>query len=183
MCLMVFNTAKNNGFAAALPLILAIALVDACYITLASLGASKLLEKKKVKKISKIVGASVLMLFGLNIILSVFGINIIPGLNLEPTTTNLFLQGLILTLSNPITIAFWGSILTAKIVDEKMTKNELRVFSCGLVSATLIFLTLIAILGTILASFIPDSISNILNVIVGLAIIALGIRMLVKKEK
>ena len=183
MCLMVFNTAKNNGFLAALPLILAIALVDAFYITLASLGASKLLEKKKVKRISKIIGASVLMLFGLNIVLNVFGINLIPGLNLEPTTTNLFLQGLILTLSNPITIAFWGSVLTVKIVDEKMTKKELAIFSCGLVSATLLFLTMVAVLGTIFASFISDSVSNILNVIVGVAIIIFGIRMLVKKEK
>ena len=179
---MVFNTAKNNGFFAALPLVLAIALVDAFYITLASLGVSKILENKKVKNISKILGAAVLVLFGLNIILGVFGINFIPALNLEPTTTNLFLQGLVLTLSNPITIAFWGSVLTVKIIDEKMTKKELAVFSSGLVSATLLFLSLVAVLGTILAGFISKNISDILNVIVGVAIIAFGIRILVKKE-
>jgi threonine/homoserine/homoserine lactone efflux protein len=182
MCLMVFNAAKNNGFFAALPLVLAIALVDAFYITLASLGANKILENKKVKNISKMLGAAVLVLFGLNIILGVFGINFIPALNLEPTTTNLFLQGLVLTLSNPITIAFWGSVLTVKIIDEKMTKKELAVFSSGLVSATLLFLSLVAVLGTILAGFISKNISDILNVIVGVAIIAFGIRILVKKE-
>ena len=104
MCLMVFNTAQNTGFLVALSLVIAIALVDAFYILLASLGASKLLGNKKVEKIVKIIGSLVLILFGLNIILNVFGINIIPGLNLKPNSSSAFIQGIILTLSNPITI-------------------------------------------------------------------------------
>ena len=73
MCLMVFNTAKNVGFLVALSLVLAIALVDAFYITLASVGVSKLLEKENVKKVFKIIGSIVLIIFGINIILNVFG--------------------------------------------------------------------------------------------------------------
>ena len=183
MCLMVFNTAKNVSFLVALSLVLAIALVDAFYILLAGLGVSKLIEKKNVKAILKIVGSLVLAIFGLNIILNVFNINLIPGLNLKPNTANIFIQGLILTLSNPITIVFWGSVLTTKIIDDGLKKKELFIFSIGLVSATLFFLTFIAVLGTILSGFIPESISNVLNVIVGLLIIFFGIKMLVKKEK
>ena len=183
MCLMVFNTAKNVSFLVALSLVLAIALVDAFYILLAGLGVSKLIEKKNVKAIFKIVGSLVLVIFGLNIILNVFNINLIPGLNLKPNTANIFIQGLILTLSNPITIVFWGSVLTTKIIDDGLKKKELFIFSIGLVSATLFFLTFIAVLGTILSGFIPESISNVLNVIVGLLIIFFGIKMLVKKDK
>ena len=183
MCLMVFNTAKNVNFLVALSLVLAIALVDAFYIFLAGLGVSKLMEKKSVKSVFKIIGSLVLIIFGINIILNVFNINIIPGLNLKPNTTNIFIQGLILTLSNPITIVFWGSVLTTKIIDDGLKKKELFIFSIGLVSATLFFLTIIAVLGTILSGFIPESVSNILNVIVGLLIIFFGIKMLVKKEK
>ena len=183
MCLMVFNTAKNVNFLVALSLVLAIALVDAFYILLAGLGVSKLMEKKSVKSVFKIVGSLVLVIFGINIILNVFNINIIPGLNLKPNTANIFIQGLILTLSNPITIVFWGSVLTTKIIDDGLKKKELVIFSIGLVSATLFFLTFIAVLGTILSGFIPESVSNILNVIVGLLIIFFGIKMLVKKEK
>lgn len=69
MCLMVFNTAKNPGFLTALALVFAVALVDAFYIVLASAGASKLLENKAIRGTVKIVGAVVLMLFGLDIIL------------------------------------------------------------------------------------------------------------------
>ena len=161
MCLMVFNTAKNTGFLVALSLVLAIALVDAMYIILAGLGASKVLDNNKVKNVIKYVGAIILMIFGLNIILNVFDINIIPGLNLSPNTSSIFIQGLILTLSNPITIIFWGSVLTTKIIEENFTKKELVVFSIGLISATLIFLTFVAILGTILSNFIPLIVSNI----------------------
>ncbi len=182
MCLMVFNTAQNTGFLVALSLVIAIALVDAFYILLASLGASKLLGNKKVEKIVKIIGSLVLILFGLNIILNVFGINIIPGLNLKPNSSSAFIQGIILTLSNPITIVFWGSVLTTKIIEEKFEKKELAVFSVGLVSATLIFLTIVAVLGMILSNFIPDIISKILNIVVGLVIIGFGIKLLLKRN-
>ena len=182
MCLMVFNTAKNSGFIIAMALVTAIALVDAFYILLAGFGASKLLEKKGIKNAVKIIGTLVLMLFGLNMVLGAFGINLIPGLNLEPNTANIFIQGLILTLSNPITIIFWGSVLTTKIIEDHLKKNELILFSIGLVSSTIFFLTAVALLGTVLSSFIPDTISNILNAIVGLIIIFFGIKLLVKKQ-
>ena len=182
MCLMVFNTAKNVSFLVAMSLLLAIALVDAFYILLASLGVSKILEKKSIKKVFKVIGSLVLIIFGLNIILNVFNINLIPGLNLKPSSSNIFIQGLVLTLSNPITIVFWGSVLTTKIIDDKLKKKELFIFSTGLVSSTLIFLTLVALLGTILSSVIPETISNILNVIVGLLIIGFGIKMRIKKN-
>ena len=183
MCLMVFNTAQNAGFLVVLSLVIAIALVDAFYILLASLGASKLLGNERVEKIVKILGAIVLMIFGLNIILNVFNINIIPGLNLKPNSSSAFIQGIILTLSNPITIVFWGSVLTTKIIEEKFNKKELTIFSVGLVSATLMFLTTIAVLGMILSNFIPDIISKILNVLVGLVIMGFGIKLVVKKKE
>lgn len=122
-------------------------------------------------------------LFGLNIVLNVFNINLIPVLNIKPNTTNIFIQGLILTLSNPITIIFFGNILTKKIVEDKLKKKELVIFSIGLVSSTIIFLSFIALLGTILSSSISESISNILNIIVGLLIIFFGIKVLIKKDK
>ena len=181
MCLLVFNTAKNNGFLTSMSLVLAVTLVDAFYILLASLGVSKLLEKKNVKNIFKIISSIVLILFGLNIILSVFNVNIIPGLNLNVTSTNIFIIGLLLTLSNPLTIIFWTSVLTTKLIDDKLSKKELFIFSIGLISSTIFFLTLIAILGTILSSYIPDFISSILNIIVGFLIIGFGIKILIKK--
>lgn len=181
MCLMVFNTAKNAGFKVAMALVLAIALVDAFYIMLAGIGVSRMLENDRVKKVFKIVGSLVLIVFGLNIILNVFGINIIPGMDLVPTSSNIFIQGLVMTLSNPLTIVFWGAVLTAKIIEDKMEKDELAVFSVGLVSATVFFMTAVAGLGTVLSGFIPKNVSDVLNVLVGLLIIYFGVKMYLKK--
>ena len=182
MCLMVFNTSRTKGLLIALSLVIAIAIIDAFYITLAGIGVSKILENKKVKLIFSVVGSMVLIVFGLNIILNTFDINIIPGLNIAVNSKVIFIQGLLLTLSNPLTIVFWGSILTTKIIEDKMNKKEIILFSLGLISSTLIFLTFIAILGMLLSTFIPNNIAKILNILVGCLIIYFGIKMLIKKR-
>lgn len=181
ICLLVFNTTQNSGFLVAMSLVLAIALVDAFYILLANLGASRLLQNRKIEKTIKIIGSFILIFFGLNIILNIFNINIIPGLNLNLNSSSAFVQGIILTLSNPLTIIFWTSVLTTKIVNEKLKKKELVIFSIGLVTATLLFLTLVAILGIILSSFIPNVALKVLNILIGLIIIGFGIKLLIEK--
>lgn len=182
MCLMVFNTAKDAGFWVAFSLVLSITLVDAVYIVLAALGASRLLEKPAVKKVFRYIGGGVLVLFGLNTLLGAFGISLLPGGGLQVDSASVFLQGLLLTLSNPITIVFWGSVLTGKIIEDDLKRGELIVFSLGLVSATLFFLSAVAGLGTVLSSFLPEAVSRGLNVLVGALIIFFGVRMMVKKE-
>ena len=180
MCLMVFNTARNTGFLTAFSLVLAISLVDAFYITLSCLGTGKLLDKSKYNKIFKILGGLVLIFFGFNMILNIFGVNLIPGLNLKPSARSAFIQGLVLTLSNPMTIIFWTGILVGKIIEDKLKHRQLFIFSLGLISASLIFMTSVAILGTTLSTFIPYIVSNILNVAIGLFIIFFGIKLFIK---
>ncbi len=182
MCLMVFNTAQSSGFFPAFSLVLAIALVDAFYIALAALGAGRLLEKERAKKLVPLLGGAVLLLFGLNIALGAFGRSFIPGISVNASAGSLFLQGLILTLSNPLTVVFWGSVLTAKIVEDGLQSRVLTAFSAGAVSATLLFLTAVALLGTGLKSFIPQTVSAILNVLVGLLVAGFGARMIFKKK-
>ena len=182
MCLLVFNSAQNSGFLPALSLVLAIALADAFYIALAALGAGKILANRKADHAVRIVGGCVLALFGLHIALSAFGIGLLTGLHIRTTARSLFVQGLILTLSNPLTIVFWGSVLTVKIVEEGLRRLELAVFSIGAVSATLLFLTAVALLGTVLGSFIPNNVSAALNVAVGLLIVYFGAKLLFKKS-
>ena len=182
MCLMVFNTAQRSGFLPAFSLVLAIALVDAFYIGLAALGAGSLLERERAKKLVPLLGGAVLLLFGANIALGAFGRGFIPGLAVDAPAGSLFVQGLILTLSNPLTVVFWGSVLTAKIVEDGLKSRALTLFSGGAVSATLLFLTAVAALGTVLGSFIPEPLSAALNLAVGIAIAGFGVRMMIKKK-
>ena len=182
MCLMVFNTAKDSGFGIAMSLVLAIVLVDAFYIVLAGVGISRLLEKRSVRRTVQLVGGAVLILFGLNTALGVFGFSIIPGLSVNVSGRSVFLQGLVLTLSNPLTIVFWGGVLTGKLSEGDMQKRELVAFCVGLVSATLYFMTAVAGLGTVMSEFISGRISAVLNLLIGAAIIWFGIRMMVRSD-
>ena len=182
MCLLVFNTAKNMGFINALSLVSAIALIDAFYICLAGIGLSRLLVQERVKKCVSVIGAFVLCLFGINMILEAVGRDIVLHISSDSDAQSVFVQGLILTLSNPLTIVFWGTVLTQKMIKEQLRRSELIFFSAGLVSATVFFLTGIAILGTEMKEFLPDTISNGMNVVVGVVIVYFGIKMFLNKQ-
>ena len=182
MCLMVFSTAQNSGFLHAMAFVLAVTLVDAFYIALAALGISRLLENENRKKAFRLIGGLVLIAFGAGIALSVFGIDILPGFGIQTDSSSIFIQGLIMTLSNPLTIVFWGSVLTAKIADEGLKKGDLASFSCGAVSATVLFMTCVAALGTVLSTFLPDRAAAGLNLLVGLLIVFFGLRMLMRRS-
>ncbi len=185
MCLMVLNTAVDCGILSGMYLVLAIALIDAFYIALSGLGASAIIAKDKVKIAVKIIGCIILVFFGLNTILNVFDINILPNISLfsDYKSGNLFLQGIILTASNPLTIIFWGGVFTTQIADNNLTRFQLFLFGAGCVLSTLIFLSGIALFGYFIGSFIPGIVINILNILVGAFLIFFGIKLLVKKNK
>ena len=180
VCLLVFNTAQNGGLAPSLTLVSAVALVDAFYIFLAAVGVSRLLEKPGAGRALKILSAVVLVLFGLNIALSVFGRGFIPGFTVTANVGSFFVQGLILTLSNPLTIVFWGGVLTAEMAEKQYARRDFLVFAAGLVSATAFFLSGVAALGTALSEFIPQRAADVLNVTVGAAVAFFGVRILLK---
>ncbi|MFT3952254.1 MAG: LysE family transporter [Oscillospiraceae bacterium] len=181
VCLLTFHTAQNNGFLRALALVLTVTAVDAFYILLASVGVSRLLSKNSFKVVFRFVGAMILMLFGMHIVLGVFGIALIPALQTDVSASNIVITGLVLTLSNPLTIIFWGGVFTAKLADAAMPRKELMVFALGLISSTFIFLSLIGLLGTMLNGFIPHIVSDGLNLAVGAWIVFFGGKLLLKK--
>ena len=181
MCLMVFHTSKDIGFLSTLPLIFIIALVDIFYITLSCMGVNQLLKGKKSFQYFQVLGSVFIIIFGMNTICNVFSIAIIPGFNISSNIQNLLLKGLLLALSNPITIIYWGSVLTTKLLDDPMSKKELLSFCTGLVSATILFESFVALIGSTLGIFLPPVISHILNIGIGILIIYFGFRQLMNK--
>jgi len=183
MCFLVFNTATSLGLAQALILVGAIALVDAIYISLAYFGIARFLESKRAKLALKLFGGIVLLLFGLNMVLSAVGIGFIPILSIVDGNSqgNLFIKGFLLTASNPLTIVFWSGVLTTQLSEHGIKGRTMLTYSAGLVSSTLLFLVLVALLGLVANQFLSDSIILCLNVIIGAVIMAFGVRILVKK--
>lgn len=184
MCLMVFKTSSSGGALKGLILVSAIALVDGFYITLAGCGAAAVLNIRRIKRLVKILGCVVLIFFGINTISGVFKYSLLPeiailsGINVK----SVFLQGILLTASNPLTIIFWSSIFSTKVIERGLNKRQLAGFGIGCVLSTVIFLSGVAVAGNVANVFLPQIVIGALNLLIGILLIVFGIRMIVKKE-
>jgi len=183
--LLVFKTAGEAGFGMGLVLVFAVALVDAIFIAMAGAGAVYFLKKEKTQEIFKIISCVVLVLFGVITILGAFDIQVMPGIGLfsGTNTGNVFLQGFLLTASNPLTILFWNSLITAQTRRQKMDTWHLFIFGTGCVLSTVVFLTAVAAAGSTVNQFLPETVTRVLNVLIGLVLIGYGAVLLAQKSR
>ncbi|WAA09397.1 LysE family transporter [Fervidibacillus albus] len=184
ICLFVFQTAVSNGLRSALLGVFGVAIVDALFILVAIWGVGSLINRHRhIKTSMKIFGAFVLMLFGFNTLSDAFHISFLPSLSLSTIhITNIFYKMMILTFSNPLTIVFWTGVFSVKVTEENMSQNKLYLFGLGAVIATLLFLTVISIVGHALAIAISAPLLTMMNVTVALFLIGFGIKTLKTKE-
>ena len=175
VCLLVFNTANVRGISNGLLVMLSVVLVDTIFIAASLLGISSIIDKPRIRLILKIISGFVLIWFGLEMV----GFHSIS--NIATTNNNPFLTGFIMTISNPLTIIFWGSVFIKQVFEKEYNTSELRFFALGCILATFLFLSLVAILGGLLGSFLSTNILRILNILVGLILIYFGIKTIFKK--
>jgi len=184
VCLFVFNVAGENGFRAGMTAVLAVALVDALYITLAGMGIASVIQKERVQRGIRIFGFAVLLFFGLRTILGALGITLFSGGSLFSgvETESLFLQGILLTASNPLTILFWGGVFSSEAVTYGMDKKQIFHYGAGCVSATVVFLTAVSGIAGLLLGALPDGVVMWMNILVGVLLIFFGVRLLFRKS-
>lgn len=185
VCIFIFKTANEYGLWAAEAGVIAVMLADALFVALAIVGVGAVLEKPRVKSTVKVIGALVLIYFGLGTALGAFGVRIIPsiqGADRLAGASNAFLMGLLLTLSNPLTILCWTGVFATKVAEENFTFGDAASFGIGAVLATPVFLSLISVLAGILHLWMTKTVMEGLNIIVGAAIIGFGVRVVTKKE-
>lgn len=183
MCLMVFNAATMYGLIYAMHLVAAIAIIDALYIGLACVGVASIIDKARIKVAIRISGCVVMVLFGLNMLGGLVNLAFIPSVVLfaNVSSNNIFVQGLIITAANPLTIIFWGGLFSTQMAIIGNNYQQLLRFAAGSVMATVIFLTAIASLGSWLSDFLPLIVISFLNGAVGIGLIGLGLRLLLTK--
>jgi threonine/homoserine/homoserine lactone efflux protein len=182
VCLMVFKISGGAGLAAGFAVAFAAALVDGGYILLAGLGASALLHIGGVRRFVKFFGFLVLAAFGLDTLLSAFGFSFLPHFR-QLLSGSAFLQGLVLTASNPLTILFWSGIFSTQVTENHLDKRQLAQFGAGCVFSTIVFLSSVAVAGSLFGAFLPPVVQRGLNIIIGAALIGMGARLLIKKDK
>lgn len=182
MCLLVFNTSAKYGFLVGMSLVLAITLIDLLFITLSGMGIGVILEKENIKTVIKFFGAAVLIVFGANMIANAFQLNILPNIQLfsKVNEKSIFLQGLFLTASNPLTIIFWSGVFSTQVIENNYNKKQLCYFGLGCVLSTVCFLTFVSMLGIVISGFLSPSIMQMLNICVGCIVIYFGVRLIYK---
>ncbi|MGG5332783.1 LysE family translocator [Enterococcus sp. AZ163] len=178
--IMVFNTSTSKGLGNGLLVSWAAVLVDTVFIFLSFCGISSVIDKPNIRFFIKIISGLVLILFGLNSLTTLLKFSLFPDLSIlsSITSTNPFLKGILLTISNPLTIIFWSSLLTKQVIENQYNKKELFLFATGCILATILFLSFIAILGNLATQFLSELIITYLNALVGLILLFFGIKLL-----
>lgn len=184
VCLLILQTAISSGFVAAESGVLAVVLVDALFIFAAIWGIGAFFTRfPQTKVLLKIFGGLVLILFGAANVLGVFGLSLIPGLNLSAHTLSrdFFTTMLVLTLSNPLTILFWAGVFSTKLAEENFQRGQVYAFGGGAVLSTAFFLSLVSFIGSLMNARVPAIFIQALNFAVGLVLIGFGLRTMLKK--
>ncbi|MDQ7094025.1 LysE family transporter [Desulfosporosinus sp. PR] len=184
VCLFIFKIGGNKGFIGAEIGVSGVTLADAFYIVLAISGIASCVERERVKNIFKIMGALIVAIFGLQAVIGVFGLKILPNINLfnEMNFGSLFLESIVITASNPLTILFWAGVFSTKIVEEGLQRREIYLFGFGSVLSTAFFLTIIAAIGSVTRYFLPMEIISLLNLVVGIVLIGFALKIIAKKR-
>ncbi|WP_394357557.1 LysE family transporter [Methanomicrobium sp. W14] len=96
------------------------------YIALSYAGIAVIISRKRVQAAVIIAGCLVLVMLGVNTIAGAFDISFLPRIALfsDVPGRNLFVQGLLLTASNPLTIVFWSGVVSAQILVNKWNKKQ-----------------------------------------------------------
>jgi threonine/homoserine/homoserine lactone efflux protein len=179
----ILQTSTINGFYIAELGVLGVALIDGLFITIAILGIASVIDNKNVKMVLKAFGSIILFIFGLSTVLCQFNINFLPSFNLQNSisSNNVFIHAVILTAVNPLTILFWAGVFSTKIIEENMVKSDVYIFASGALMSTIVFLTIIALIGNFTKLYFPISLIQALNLLVGLLLIYFSFRMFIKK--
>lgn len=181
----ILQTSTINGFYIAELGVLGVALIDGLFITIAILGIASVIDNKNVKMALKAFGSIILFIFGLSTVLCQFNINFLPSFNLQNniSSINVFIHAVILTAVNPLTILFWAGVFSTKIIEENMVKSDIYIFAFGALMSTIIFLTIIALIGNFTKLYFPSGLVQALNLLVGFLLVYFSFRMFIKKYK
>lgn len=182
VCMYIFSLGVNESFFKAQSGVLGVVLADALYIALAVLGISSFIQKEKIQNKFNALGALIVTLFGFELFLGYFGFSFLPKINIfGDSNSNLpFIKAFLLTGANPMTILFWIGVFTAKTSDSSFTQKTTVLFAVGALSATLFFLTLVAIGGSLTNSFLSREALSLLNTMVGGILVYFGIKKGIK---
>lgn len=176
VCIAVLHKGIDQGFRHALAMAWGAASVDALYIFLSMAGVSALLQLEPARIAVGLAGVVLLVAFGLHYLLAPAG-TARAGHRSESLLKS-YAYGIALTLTNPLTILFWAGVLGALMSTRTYEQARgMALFATGCVTATLVFLTAVALAGHYLERLLDDRLALWLNRAVGLFLIGFAIKL------
>ena len=181
VCFAVLHKSINKGFKEAFKMVLGVTIIDGMYIILSFTGIGLLLKIYMLKKIILILGAIALALFGITYLKNAHKKDLeAKDYSTNESNSNSFLYAIGLTATNPLTIIFYSGLFGTLLASGNLSDTPSTIlYSLGVLSATVIFLSFIGILGEVILKRVNKKILRILDYIVGVVLILLGIKMIV----
>jgi threonine/homoserine/homoserine lactone efflux protein len=178
ICLLVFRLSLSLPLSKLILGIIGITLADVIYISLVVLSISSIIKKlKPYQRIFDVVVGIVLIIFG---VLFITAGHVVDSPSFQGNDLLLWLFGL--TIANPITILFITGIFSLEISKRNMDLKESGIFAFGFLFGTPIFMIFVCLVGSIAGRVLPNIFVQMINAIMGCALIFLGIRSIRNKE-
>ena len=176
VCIAVLHKGIDQGFRHAFAMSWGAALVDALYISFSVVGVSALLQLPSARIIIGLGGAALLLIFGLRYLRAPAGNERVQ--HRSESLLRSFAYGVVLTLTNPLTILFWAGVLGAMMSTHIFGGPwGVLYFATGCVTATLLFLTAVALAGHYLEPLLTPRRALWLNRAVGLFLIGFALKL------
>ncbi len=147
---------------------------DLVYLVLIALGALAILQTPLMIQMVGIIGGLFLTWFGVNA-LRLKEAKPTDNTAIPPSILKNYLQGLGLTLLNPITIIFWGSVSSHIVLTNDQQPHALAIAGLGVAVATLSWVLSINTLLHRTKHRLSDKITHKLNVFGGIILLMFAI--------
>ena len=176
VCIAVLHKGIAQGFCHAFAMAWGAALVDALYILFSVVGVSALLQLEPARMSIGVGGALLLLFFGFRYLSA--PAKIAQEERRDESPLKSFAYGVVLTLTNPLTILFWAGVLGAMMSTHRFDQpGGMVYFAVGCVTATLLFLTAVALAGHLMEQLLNERLALWLNRAVGLFLIGFAIKL------
>jgi threonine/homoserine/homoserine lactone efflux protein len=174
----ILQITLESSYANGLCAVAAATLVDCLYICLSLLGLGRLLERRGLKRTFGLLGSLLLAVFGIIILKG--GID---GLKASAsagsgfwTPWRSFAGCFVLTISSPLTIAFWSGLFATKALEKGYAGRQLALFGAGAGAATFLFLASAMLALSLVGRGVPPAATRWMNVGVGILLIAYAVK-------
>lgn len=183
ICFLLFQLAALLPLKSVLGGVIAVTLVDGIYIAVSVMGILGIIRQTDaISNIFKKITGIVILFLGISFSLMFFSEDTANAfLKYEWSADNVFATLFFLTIINPVTIFCFTGVFTANLIDKKVNRKQLILFALGTLSSTPIFLSLVAVAGSLGSHYFPMELVKILNLLVGMILVYWGLKYIFPK--